>query len=445
MAELEIMTTQEPGVVRFDNFDEVKAFLDLQLERYRDVTYSEDGIKAAKADKAMLTKLKKAIDDRRKEIKKAYLAPYNEMEAKIKELLEMINEPLALINEYVNAVAENEKAQKRAEIRTFYDSVSAPLGAIADTVFESAAFYDLKWENATTREKTYQDEIRAKIETVSRDVPIIQANGGVKSDMLMMKYLETLSMDAVIELKAELDATAKIAATKVENFVAEEDNTIGYKILKISGTASQMTQILSQLALIGADVEEIEDGMPREGTELSLPDFDSFVAFDIETSGTYGAANGDAPAEIIEIGAVKVLCGKAVEKFDMLCDPKREITPLVAKLTHITNDMVKGQPSVDETISRFVEFVGGLPLVGHNIASSDMHYILKAARRAGVAIENPYFDTYRYAQKFKSQCGWENVKLEYLSKQFGISQPDAHRAWCDAEANVGVYFKLKEM
>ena len=32
-----------------------------------------------------------------------------------------------------------------------------------------------------------------------------------------------------------------------------------------------------------------------------------------------------------------------------------------------------------------------------------------------------------------------------LSQQFGISQPDAHRAWCDAEANVGVYLKLKEL
>lgn len=344
-----------------------------------------------------------------------------------------------------NSVSEKEKEQKRLQIRAFYDSISSPLGALAEPLFESAAFYDLKWENATTREKTYQDEIRAKIETASRDMQTIQASGGNNTSSLVKKYIETLSMDEVTKLNDELDATAKIAATKVENFVAEEDNTIGYKILKISGTASQMTQILSQIALVGAEVEEIEDGMPREETELSLPDFDSFVAFDIETSGTYGAANGDAPAEIIEIGAVKVLGGKAVEKFDMLCDPKREITPLVAKLTHITSDMVKGQPSVDETISRFVEFVGDLPLVGHNIASSDMHYILKSARRAGVAIENPYFDTYRYAQKFKSQCGWENVKLEYLSKQFGISQPDAHRAWCDAEANVGVYFKLKEI
>lgn len=55
------------------------------------------------------------------------------------------------------------------------------------------------------------------------------------------------------------------------------------------------------------------------------------------------------------------------------------------------------------------------------------------------------FDTYRYAKQLKEAMGWENVKLEYLARQFGVSQPDAHRAWCDAEANVGVYFRLKEI
>ena len=37
------------------------------------------------------------------------------------------------------------------------------------------------------------------------------------------------------------------------------------------------------------------------------------------------------------------------------------------------------------------------------------------------------------------------MKLEYLSQIFGVEQPEAHRAWCDAEANVGVYFELKEL
>ena len=60
-------------------------------------------------------------------------------------------------------------------------------------------------------------------------------------------------------------------------------------------------------------------------------------------------------------------------------------------------------------------------------------------------MENPFFDTYLYAKRFKDAQGWENVKLEYLSGVFGIEQNAAHRAWCDAEANVGVYFKLKEL
>ena len=45
----------------------------------------------------------------------------------------------------------------------------------------------------------------------------------------------------------------------------------------------------------------------------------------------------------------------------------------------------------------------------------------------------------------KESFGWENVRLEYLSKQFGIEHQSAHRAWSDAEANVGIYYKLKEM
>ena len=32
-----------------------------------------------------------------------------------------------------------------------------------------------------------------------------------------------------------------------------------------------------------------------------------------------------------------------------------------------------------------------------------------------------------------------------LSEYFGITQAEAHRAWCDAEANAYVYLKLKEL
>lgn len=120
-----------------------------------------------------------------------------------------------------------------------------------------------------------------------------------------------------------------------------------------------------------------------------------------------------------------------------------KIVPNIARLAHITNEIVRDKPPIDEVIRMFKNFVGDHILVGHNIKSCDIPHITKAAKRAGIAFDNDYFDTYRYAKTMKDTMGWENVKLEYLSQQFGISHPDVHRAWCDAEANVGVYFRLK--
>ena len=58
MDELTILTRQEPGIAEFNNFDEIKDYLDARLEVYRNLVYSEDSLKTAKADKAALDKLK---------------------------------------------------------------------------------------------------------------------------------------------------------------------------------------------------------------------------------------------------------------------------------------------------------------------------------------------------------------------------------------------------
>ena len=57
------------------NFDEMKTELSEKLEKYNALVVTEDSIKDAKSDRANLNKLKTAIDDKRKEIKKLCLAP----------------------------------------------------------------------------------------------------------------------------------------------------------------------------------------------------------------------------------------------------------------------------------------------------------------------------------------------------------------------------------
>ena len=443
MKDMELITRQEPGLVEFYNFEDLKTILEAELVRYQNIAYSEDDLKEAMADQKKLKDLRKAIDDKRKEIKKIYMQPYEVVEAQTKELIALIDAPLKAIGTYLDSAKEAEKEQKRQEIRAFYDRESAPLVELAEALFESPSFWNPKWDLKSTKAKMWQDEIRAKIAQAAADLSSLQSAGGEHTPALIAKYLECQDMEQVHQFRESLTAAKEISTT-VEA-ADEQDNVVGWQIMKIHGTRRQMQMLRDQLEIMGMEFEILEDGMPGKLEELNVPDFDSFVAFDIETSGTFGAAKGDVPSEITEIGAVKVENGKIVSRFSSLCNPGRKITPIAMKVTGITDAMVLSEPPVDVVIRLFAEFVGDSILVGHNIKSSDLHYITTAANRAGVAFENKFFDTYLYAKTLKEQQGWENVKLEYLSKVFGITQNEAHRAWCDAEANVDVYFKLKEL
>ena len=443
MKDMELITRQEPGLVEFYNFEDLKTILEAELVRYQNIAYSEDDLKEAKADQKKLKDLRKAIDDKRKEIKKIYMQPYEVVEAQTKELIALIDAPLKAIGAYLDSAKEAEKEQKRQEIRAFYDRESAPLGELADALFASPSFWNPKWELKSAKAKMWQDEIREKIAQAAADLSSLQSAGGEHTPALIAKYLECQDMEQVHQFRESLTAAKEISTT-VEA-ADEQDNVVGWQTMKIHGTRRQMQMLRDQLEITGMEFEILEDGMPGKLEELNVPDFDSFVAFDIETSGTFGAAKGDAPSEITEIGAVKVEKGKIISRFTSLCNPGRKITPIATRVTGITDAMVLSEPPVDVVIRLFAEFVGDSILVGHNIKSSDLHYITTAANRAGVAFENKFFDTYLYAKTLKEQQGWENVKLEYLSKVFGITQNEAHRAWCDAEANVGVYFKLKEL
>jgi len=408
MDELTILTRQEPGIAELYNFDEIKAYLDQRLEVYRNLVYSEDGLKSAKADKAALNKLKRALDTRRKEIKAIYMEPYLRIEAQIKELTAMIDEPLQAIDGFVKGMEAEEKRQKREQIRLWYLGEARGLGDLAERVFDAPGFVESKWLNKTCKPAEWQRAVREKLAQAAADISSIQSTAGAHTTAVLTKYLDGMDLEAATAYKRELESTAEIVDTEVEP-EPDEDRVTGYKVLKITGTRRQMAQLMDQLELMGLDYNELEDGMPGELAELTEPSFDSFVAFDIETTGTFGAASGDAPAEITEIGAVKVVNGEVVAREDWLCDPERRIVPRIARLTHITDDMVRGQPPVSEIIRRFADFAGDLPLVGHNIRSSDLHYIVRAANRAGIALENAFFDTYLYAKRFKDAKGWEDT------------------------------------
>ena len=439
MNDLIISARQTPGTVTFDNYEEAKASLQAFVRPFENLEYTLDDFDGAVQDRDTLKKKRDEITKVQKDLKEAYSKPYVVVEGMLNDLLQIVDGPYKKAK---NFVLSAEKEKKMLDIMSYARQKAAALGEAGAKIVDSPAFFDKKWLNTNVGVKKFRDAVDAIIDQAAADLRSIQAVGGANEAAMTAHYLETLSMDSVKNFRASLHDTSE-AADPIA--VESESGVLGYKILKITATEAQMASLLDQLELMGVEVEEIEDGMPGTMTELTKPDFDSFVAFDIETTGTYGAANGDGEAKITEIGAVRVVDGEIVEKFDMLANPGRKILPNIARLTHITNEMVADAPPVDEVIRAFHAFVGDSVLVGHNIRNSDLHYINRAADRTGVRFDGAFLDTCSLAKTFKARMDWEKVSLPYLADYYCFEHKEAHRAWSDAEVNAQVYFELKKL
>ena len=435
--EIIVKANQNPGSASFDNYEELKKRLSEGLSVYSTTEYSVDNIDLAESDFKELKKIKKQLSDKKKELEKAYSMPIEEVSKKIDELIDLVNEPYKLLD---NMIKEFKKAEKKTKILEFANEEASILGEYGSNVVNSEAFFNPKWLNTSYYEKQWKEDIKNKIKDAVDAIAVINETAGENKSMLLGFYFSHLSLNGADSFLSVANSESKIEEVEIE----DEDKIVGYKILKIYGTKRQMNKLISTLEMSEFDYEEVEDGMPAEMKQRFDVDFDTFVAFDLEHSGTFGISRNDAESEITELGAVKVVNGKIVERFSMLANPGRKITPMMERYTHITNDMVKDEPSIDEVIKKFKEFVGDFLLLGHNIKACDIPHITKAGKRVGIYFDNEYYDTRVLANKLKDKNGWEETKLPYLSKYYKVSQENAHRAMCDAEANAEVFLKMKE-
>lgn len=107
--ELKMHDVQFPEVIEF-NFTELKQEITEKAALYKNMVYTDETIKEAKADKATLNKFITALEDKRKEVKKQCLQPYEDFEKQIRELVAIVDEPVQLINEQVKAYEDKKKS-----------------------------------------------------------------------------------------------------------------------------------------------------------------------------------------------------------------------------------------------------------------------------------------------------------------------------------------------
>ena len=171
MLEIKILTPQDQflSAVEF-NYDELKQGLQENLEKYQNLVFTEETMKEGKDTRAKLNKLKKALDDKRKDIKKQCLEPYNAFETKINELISLVDKPALAIDNQIKAYEEALKEAKKQEIINYFNSKSM----FGDLIkIDHPCFWDEKWLNATKKIKDVEFEIDNKITTIKEGLETI--------------------------------------------------------------------------------------------------------------------------------------------------------------------------------------------------------------------------------------------------------------------------------
>lgn len=165
--ELRVNETQLPQPITF-NYEELKAAIAEKAEQYATIVYTDDTIKEAKADKASLNKLRKALNDERIRREKEYMKPFNEFKAQVNEIIAIIDKPVKVIDSQIKEYQEKLKTEKNNKIIQLMNLFTFPSG------FDTELIWNPKWLNASYPMKQIKAEIEQSLDAINTSLETIE-------------------------------------------------------------------------------------------------------------------------------------------------------------------------------------------------------------------------------------------------------------------------------
>lgn len=193
MTEVRAVITQQEGTVSC-NFEEVEAYIKDRLKEYDGAIFTEESKGYAKKELAKLRSEKKELNDNLRDAKKKYMAPWDAFEPKAKELINLFDEPITLIDGQVKAFEEDRVVKKKALIEAIYTEL---VGDLAD-IIPLERIYNPKWENTTTKEKAIRDEIVSQATAARIALDTIREMNSDAETKALDVFKQTLSLPEAI-------------------------------------------------------------------------------------------------------------------------------------------------------------------------------------------------------------------------------------------------------
>lgn len=276
------------------------------------------------------------------------------------------------------------------------------------------------------------------------------------SHSLMIKahYIDPISDDPIepdseeqarVELHLHSNMSQMDATSSMEKYCSYA-KSLGHKAIAITDHAVVQGYPEAQAAakkfgmkiLYGAELYMVDDKFEfvKNPKDINLKNA-TYCVLDLETTGLSSCYN-----DIIEFGAVKVENGMITSHLDILINPGYPLPLNIVEITNITDDLLKGKPTIKEALPKILEFIKGTILVTHN-ATFDFSFLQEACKKLGYPLlDNPVVDTLPLSRYIFQDARKHN--LGALCKRFDVNydEDDAHRADYDAQVLADVWLYM---
>lgn len=206
-----LIVKQQAGEIEFD-FAEIKSEVARIAGNYEGLVVTEGEIKGAKADLATLRKMKKEIDERRKEVKAVFMKPYEDFESKVKELQAIIDKPISEIDEQLKNFENKRIEEKQSHIQELYEQ---HIGEYAE-ILPLSVVRKPQWDNATYKDADIIYDISERVQQVKSDFAVIDSLKSEIPEELKALYVSSgYQLATVVKRNSDYTEVKKLAEQNV--------------------------------------------------------------------------------------------------------------------------------------------------------------------------------------------------------------------------------------
>lgn len=261
------------------NYADVKAWVSGVAEQYRSIVVTEDGVQAAKQDRANLRKLQANIDQVRKECRAAALAVSAETEANCKELVVTLETAVQNLDTQAKAFETQRKEEKKNRLSAYFDQ------AVCDMA-EWLTFDDCfnpKWLNATYAESAAWSDIDTAIDRCRADLNAIRALHSEFETTLLDEYTRTRNISAVL---VKNETLCRMKAVEEERKRKETEAAAKYEEQKAACAAVRMASAGDAVIEEHSEVGQVIAAVEREAFERAVSEPEPTYTVDFRVFGT---------------------------------------------------------------------------------------------------------------------------------------------------------------